>query len=244
MSEEKHYIYDGAIVLDIDSTLLYTRNKPPADGDLDFMKQAKYMPLRERIYHMKVKIYDRDKNGNITNPEAEDFEFWGCLRPYCKQFLVFCHRYFKHVIIWSAGHYDYVHAVVDEIFKGLHFRPDMIYTHLETIIDDNVGSLKPLAKIINDNKHLGLSLKNMVIVDDLNNNFETVNYSNGIEIPAYRPKKSADDMLEEDKRLLQIAQMIIARDLHEYDDIRSLDLKSTFNFTTEEYNKFLEDKLY
>lgn len=243
MKTERETLTDISLVLDLDHTLVYTFSKPPEEGDLDFLKDPKYLNIRNRVYHKKIKIYDRNPDGSLMKPvKYETYEFWGSQRPFVQEFLYFCHTCFRHIIIWSAGHYDYVHAIVEELFKNLPFKPDLIYTDLKTIFHEDLGTLKPLNTMIQNHPEMGLSLKKMIIIDDTDTTFETVNYNNGILIPRYKPKADPKSISEDDERLLQIIQKLIFPEIIECQDIRKIDLKKTFDYTAEEYRKLLDQR--
>lgn len=241
--EDRNTLTDIAIVLDLDSTLVYTYSKEPKEGSLDFLKDPKYLKLRNRIYHKKIKIFDRNPDGSIKDPENyEEYEFWGSQRPNVQEFLCFCYKCFKYVIVWSAGHYDYVHTIVDELFKNLPFRPDLIYTHLDTINDEKLGTLKPLMRMIQKNPDMNLSLKKMIIVDDTDSTFETVNPNNGVLIPKYKPRSNPKSIQQNDEKLLQILQKLMFPEVVNSKDVRKIDLKRTFDHSAADYYKMLEDR--
>lgn len=232
---------DLALVLDLDSTLIHTFDDEPKSGSLDFLRDPKYLNIRNRIYHKRIKIYERNKDGTIKDPQDyEMYEFWGVKRPYVQEFLCLCRKCFKYVIIWSAGHYDYVHAIVDELFSKLPFKPDLIYTHLNTIEDDDLGTLKPLSIMIKENPDMELSLKKMIIIDDTNSTFETVNFNNGILIPRYQPKPKPEYIAKEDESLIQVFQKLIFPEVVKCSDIRKVNLRDTFDYSAKDYDRLLD----
>lgn len=239
-SANPEYLTDLTLVIDLDNTLICTFKKPK-EGDLDFLRSPKYMTLRPRIYHKKIRIYEREDDGTLIRPtNYREYEFWGVKRPYVTEFLHYCHKAFKYIIVWSAGCYDYVHTIVKELFKDLDFEPDLIYTGLDTTFDNTLGTIKPLMRIIQENPELELSLKKMVILDDTRSTFEITNYDNGLFIPGYQPSCDPESMLKDDQCLLQAIQKLILPEVVECYDIRKVDLKNTFDIPAEEYAAQIE----
>jgi hypothetical protein len=56
---------------------------------------------------------------------SDSYMMWGSLRPHTKEFLATCQEVFDMVGIWSAGTYDYVHMIVDDV---LEIEPSFVWT--------------------------------------------------------------------------------------------------------------------
>src|SRR5581483_11219724 len=150
------------IVLDLDETLVHSHPESHIEllRELKIYSKAEYIDLRERIYKITMDdVVDKKGTGVKT-------EMWGILRPHVKEFLEFCFKYFKIVIVWSAGMKNYVNVIVDFLFKDIK-RPLIIWdrNEIEKLPDGTL--IKPLNKLINTvpglNKYM--SLENTFIVD-------------------------------------------------------------------------------
>jgi hypothetical protein len=114
------------------------------------------------------------------------FEFnkkrcWAIKRPYLDSFLDFLFENFDRVVLWSAGNYDYVHAVSNVIFNK--HKPYKIYTRDDCESKNGSKSHKPLSKIAGTDK----KLKNIFLVDNLPENSSS-NEQNHFYIPDYDPE--------------------------------------------------------
>src|SRR5437763_151797 len=83
------------VILDIDESLAHTFT----DTIMDELK----IPHGLQAYMLNI-LMDRNNGGSAT--------MWGVKRPYLDTFLNFCFSYFKLLIVWSAGTYEYVHTIV------------------------------------------------------------------------------------------------------------------------------------
>lgn len=98
------------IVLDLDQTLIATQE----DMEREVYEQYKTHDTSNRLYDIDV----TDADGRYIT--------WGLRRPHLKAFLDFCFKYFREVIVWTAGTYEYGHAIVNAIFENQ--RPHRILT--------------------------------------------------------------------------------------------------------------------
>src|SRR5204863_1613896 len=133
-----------------------------------------------RIYY--INIEDLEGPGCGTS-----HGYWGVIRPKVKEFLIFCFKYFRYVIVWSAGKRFYVEAIVDHLFKDLP-KPHYVFSWDDTVFRNKV-TYKPLTKIYEAmSKKYGNHLMNeatTLALDDTDTTFSE-NIENGIQIPAYR----------------------------------------------------------
>src|SRR3989304_1474697 len=106
---------DKVIVLDIDETLVHTFE------DHEIFNDSNLLELKRRIYHIEIIDIDRSH----VRGSGFVYQMSGIMRPYMKEFLEFCFKYFRFVTIWSAGTYSYVHSIVNEIFRDLPY-PDVV----------------------------------------------------------------------------------------------------------------------
>lgn len=199
---DKAQIKDQCIVLDIDETLVHTY-QPNAALPHNLIKNVftqlrtdpKYFAIRPRLYHITMEI-----------EYGKPLTYYGVKRPYLDEFIQFCFNHFKIVVIWSAGHPEYVKSMINVIFSTK-YHPHIIFSS-ENLYSSNNGDIynKPINTIINSYVDLNkyMSLNNTYIVDDRIDNF-VPNPQNGILIPRYSPILSADTILkDQDMDLLKL----------------------------------------
>ena len=212
------------IVLDIDQTLLCTFSDDALFDSLKIMKDKKLMDIRERAYFLK--LYDADgKKGNGTT-----MTLGGVYRPNLSVFLRFCFAYFDNVVVWSAGEYDYVHAVCKNMFRSLQ-SPKLIFT-LRDCESSRGKPTKPLVKI---STLLNIDISKMFILDDKTYTFYP-NQKSGILIPGYDPEENSDKtpdgvikaIREEDKAFEKLQDWLMKPEIIAVDDYRNIDKHGIF----------------
>jgi len=163
-------ISDKNIILDLDETLIHTFSDSEV-SNINKVGLFNHPLFRSRYYTLNL------------SSEGKDTDYYhGIFRPYYKQFLRFCLQYFKHVIVWSAGETEYVHAVVDKLFKDLP-EPFAVFTRPDCV-QENKRYIKPLSKIFESLKEYDISGYNTFILDDNEHTFIKNPY-NSIHIPAF-----------------------------------------------------------
>lgn len=107
-------------------------------------------------------------------------------RPHLKDFINFIHKYFDLIIVWSAGTFDYVHAICKLIFP--YYDECIVYTRDDCIPDNNGNYIKPLTELEKNEYLLSpiMNLRTMFVVDNLEDTF-VKNVSNAIHIPDFEP---------------------------------------------------------
>jgi NLI interacting factor-like phosphatase len=205
---------DKVIVLDLDETLVHTpRTEMSRYRELELNRLNELTP---RIYVIQMRdAVDARGTGNITT-------MWGVIRPHAKEFLAFCFSYFKMVIVWSAGVYEYVHEISKLLFAELP-QPHAILTRRDcTEVDGNYD--KNLHKLY-DNDELGkyATPKNTMIIDDRTVSYSTSCPDNGVHIPAYSPEPEIPNMKSDNIALLQLRAWLLRPEIRESDDVRTLD---------------------
>ena len=224
----KNSITNMVGILDLDNTLLHTADSMDDLKKLGIMTNPKLIELRRRCYF--IKLTDMDVVG-----DGSRYDFGGVKRPHLDEFLLFFFNYFRLGIVWSAGKRTYVHAIVENVFKGLKM-PDLVWSYDETEKDANDEVLKPLTKLMNSNfkyKHL-LSKENMIIIDDNETTFAK-NKKNAIHIPAYDVDFTVESMMKEDTALLQIKYWLLLPHVINNTDVTKLDMTTIFDYSHEDY---------
>lgn len=220
---------DKTIVLDMDSTLICTIG----DGsDISRILREKYTQEYNSLVDKGVIIPSTlVQYGGSGKAYHNDV----IKRPGVDQFLNFCKKVFKCVILWSAGQPSYVFDVVKHVLdpdnEGVF---DHIYTSKDIVHEtwkDSTFPTKPL-KLIQKNFPDSL-LENTIIVDDLVCNFAP-NPLNGVLIPAFSPKLQdiltvaklgvLDNMCD-DYSLLALLHFLSDADFLCIEDVRDYDLK-------------------
>lgn len=199
---------DLTIVLDLDSTLICTQD----EVDLSVYNYYRELDVKNRLYSISF------------TDDAGPYTTWGMKRIYLPEFLKFCFEYFAQVIVWTAGTYEYGHAIVDAIFDK---RPHRIYTR-EDCVPIKSGPLKDrLSKPISK---FNLDPRTTLTLDDTD--FTAIhNPNNLILCPAYEPvakKKTIydfDSIIEkdQDRYLYELKKYLLSREVMTSSDVRELD---------------------
>lgn len=198
---------DKCIVLDIDLTLVETQKDGLGWKTIGLMTDPKLIPLRSRAYYL----------GSVG--PGGYYDFWGVTRPNLHEFLVFCFSYFKLVTVWSAGKKDYVLSICDSLFRGIR-SPHLIYTQDDCVRDAEGQFYKPLQKMIDDPRTMGLmNFKNTWVLDD-NPDTLIANPTNGIVIPPYETHLNTTSMMMPDPTLLNLKTWLLRRDIAFAPDVR------------------------
>lgn len=215
-----------SIVLDLDSTLVYTFGNPMTMTNLRIYKDPKMLPVRKRSYHFNV--WDSGSPGQATaRGTGELLEVAGVFRPHAAEFVRFCFDYFDTVCVWSAGQPAYVNAITDRLFS--HSNPDNIFTWDnatqippdESDPEQRWGAEKPLARLFSSMPTM--NEKNTFLLDDNIDYFEKVNPDNAIHIPAYFPAETAEELLADDDTLLRLMDWLQTPEVMYTNDVRELD---------------------
>lgn len=149
------------IVLDLDETLIHSKANT-------LTKKGSKVP----IHHINI-----------------EGDPWTVIeRPHLKDFINFIHKYFDLVIVWSAGTYEYVHAICRLIFP--YYDECIIYTR-DDCVYENGNYIKPLIELEKNEYLLSpiMNLRTMIVVDNLGDTF-VKNVSNAIHIPNFEPEMS------------------------------------------------------
>lgn len=186
--QNEPHVPELTVVLDLDETLVHTYGSITEDS-ASMISNVASLDIRNRIY-----IIDLGFGPKMI----------GIQRNYVRSFLSFCGRFFKYVIIYSAGSKNYVEAVVKKIFKGIR-PPDMILSRNDCITLSDKSIVKSLDIVIGKARDKGIliSKSDIVFIDD-NPDYIRLDRNNAINIPAYEPSPTIESIRKRDQRLLQI----------------------------------------
>jgi hypothetical protein len=221
-SPRPHPQTEFSIVLDMDETLLSAilieeSETSPLDEVEDIYSRADLYDIRVRSF--RVPFYDpvTEKGTGIK------YDCWGVTRPHLEEFLNFAFKYFKNVVVWSAGRFSYVRRLTREITKDCH-RFDLVWTY-DDCTEEGYG--KPLKKLLEKYPHLG-DLSKIFIIDDKFSSIQN-NVENGIVIPAYEPSLDFESLREDDDALLKLKKWFQKPIVRNAKDIRTLDKSKIFD---------------
>jgi len=145
------------IVLDLDSTMVHTSSDLEAYTQLNLiMGEKNNLETRIKYFELQSKCLD-----------PNDRKMWTVLRPYTKEFLEFCTRYFNKIIIFTAGQEEYAHKIKDILEEVLGNKfTDVVYSYNYCYIPNKKNIHKPLS-IFKNNVHLqDVDEKNTFALDD------------------------------------------------------------------------------
>lgn len=197
------YLTDKTIVLNLDSTLvnISTLSQHTAERELlDSIPE-----ISHRIISRDVDIHDTDKDGKSI--AINKYSYFGIKRPHLKEFLLACRRIFKYIIIWCAGHEDYVNSLVDEIFRDLPFRPDLVYTAKQTLFDIDRGTIKSPVTLITKSVHMNLSMEKLLYIDHQDCSGKT------LVVPRYEFELTKENILKDDDVLYKVLEKLLVLDI-------------------------------
>ena len=114
-----------SIVFDLDKTLIYTASSSVKELHRSgILEDSKFFPAQKRVYYFDLPSSHPSKDG-IKTPDGVT-SMWGTMRPHAREFLEFCFKRFKRVIVFTAGTADYAIPICDVLFRGIS-KPYMIW---------------------------------------------------------------------------------------------------------------------
>lgn len=115
------------IVFDLDKTLIFTSSSPISKlVKSGVMEDSRFLEAQSRIYFFDLP----GKAGRVNVGEWGGdtvSRMWGVVRPGGREFLKYCFRRFKRVVVWTAGTAEYAVAICNALFRGIH-KPYMIWS--------------------------------------------------------------------------------------------------------------------
>ena len=227
------------IMLDLDATLIHTATKDKYSGI--FSEAATIQGLRDRIYHMFIDDVMSNTDDGFHG-EGQRSEYWGIERPGLKEFLKWCFSFFDVVGVWSAGQKPYVRAICKKIFVGKGIKsPHIVWTYNECEFQgEGKAMLKDLNKMVEspEGKKLGMSLSNIVLVDDRMASYNATP-NNGILIPPFSPEMflpssgKLEGLAETEDSLIKLGHWFANSGYFYTSDVRAIDKSSMAIFGRE-----------
>lgn len=216
------------IILDLDETLIKSWESINFVDELEIYSNVEV--YKKFIYdNSSPVIYSIYSNNRYGNKEVR---LWGIERPNLDIFMKFIHKYFQHIIVWSAGLPFYVEDLCRHIFKKNGYPcPKMIWTRENSEYYKDGAYHKPLSKIYDQNS-FNIDYKKTFILDDKPYTF-TNNPKNGILIPPYNPGNyltpKLDDLLDRsDNNLVKLINWFSRDEVINSKDIRELEKSNIF----------------
>lgn len=201
---------DVTVILDLDHTLLHTQSDMSGYEEALKLSSKENPRWRRRLYRISFTESGRSAVSgpilaSLDKSKRKEFikhlnsnNMWGVFRPGAIDFYEYCFHNFSKVVVWSAGHYDYVHKIVDHLHNITGKYPDLVWTYNDLDEDGEGYYLKDLHKMAKDKREIVGGIDRMIIIDDTSATFSR-NVDNAVHIPAYRfdgnPK---DAFLKED----------------------------------------------
>ena len=202
-------MYYRHVVLDLDATLVHSIQQDPTTIEV-LRTDPQYSFLKDRSAFLNVvDILDDSEKG-----KGSVSSFIVLIRPHTKEFLEYLLNNVDKISIYSAGHKRYVRAIESVIFpvNSEHYK-----NKLDKILTAKDCEMSP-GIVLKDLERVGFSLKETLIIDDNPTTF-TKNPYNVIHLPEYRPNLSKDEVMREDKTLLNIMTWM-DNNLKKHHDIR------------------------
>uniref|UniRef100_A0A6C0BED6 FCP1 homology domain-containing protein n=1 Tax=viral metagenome TaxID=1070528 RepID=A0A6C0BED6_9ZZZZ len=182
------------IVLDLDATLVHSIGQDSTSIEvLKTDPQYSFLSDRSKIINV-VDILDNSKKGKgiVTS-------FVVILRPYLKEFLNFLLDNVGKITIYSAGQKRYVRSIESQIFDVNNEIYNKKLVNVLTFAD-----CEPLDNyLVKDLEKKGFPMETTLIIDDNKSTFSK-NPDNAIYISAYTPNLSKEQVMYDDKTLLNI----------------------------------------
>lgn len=217
-------------VFDVDETMVHTlclnnntEGVMKVAEDLGIYTNPKYQDLRARSIRLEL--------DDPVTPRGTGARHgcWGITRPHLQRHLKFAFRYFRKVIIWSAGLREYVQRIVRYVNRD-NRKFDLIYHRANCKLLNGVY-VKPLDKMIAEHPEVG-PIEHMFIVDD-REDIAIYNMDNLILIPVYTPELTIESMREDDDAFLRLEKWLMQPHVMKSTDVRTLDKRGIFEFPDE-----------
>jgi len=205
------------MILDIDQCMANAYIESTSEAVLREGMKPENLKHRHRMMTMCIP--------SDTDPVGYDFA--AIKRPGLDKFLRFADAYFDQIIVWTAGDYEYGHAMVREIFRD-HRKPDLIMTRDNIAYNDPNdprSGHKPL-RVIGSLRPGMIDPAWTLFLDDTIGNFQD-DPDNGLHIPRYMPDES-DPFASTDRCLYHLMEWLDRPEVRDARDVRLLDKSKIF----------------
>lgn len=207
-------MYPKNVILDIDNTLLYTRNGVQGYERLKLFSDPHNYKARRRCFTI----------------EAEDYHMWSVSRPRFDEFVEGLDTLFDKIIVWTAGQGTYARAAVDHLWRD-HKKPYLVLDREFCVVNKDNGDIleKPISRITKEIDP-DINLSNTVIIDDRNFVFQYCNPNNGILIPSYSPDPTISAITADDDSFTKLLHFFSSPTFLKSSDVRSLSFDNIFTY--------------
>lgn len=180
-----------------------------------------------RLYNTLQKPEHYPRRSDVFLVQLPKDRMWGVKRPHLDNFLAYCFQHFQTVSVWSAGTAEYVHAVVEQIFRDWP-QPKLILTRNHVLYEEQEENdrfyCKPLQVFF---KHMPEANRtNTLLVD---NQFSNSKYDpeNIIHVPDFLPKQSLEGIYANDDCFTTLIAWFKEKK-KTVNDVRDLDKRNIF----------------
>lgn len=224
---------DLVLVIDLDETFVRTcgLTDPMTEAvKHEYFTHPKFLSIKPRLYILNI--------NDVQSPRGtgEKFITWGVMRPHGRKFLIFADKYFKEIIVWSAGLPKYVENIVSKLFWGLR-KPRIVFTrdHVKEVPDPQGAYMaKPLTDLPD------IDLAKTLALDDRVTTFY-FNPENGVALPAYTREEISksgekvprefypEELFEDDPTFDEFQSWLETPEVRNCTDVRKLDKTHIFS---------------
>ncbi len=128
------------------------------------MKKCIVLDLDSTLIYATKIIIENTEEYNLSTINTSNCKYYIYKRPFLKEFIEKVIESFKYVVVWSAGTYEYVHKICNELFKDYDDKPNIIFTRDDCTILDGKYRYKDLAKVAEEIK--GVEYNEILILED------------------------------------------------------------------------------
>lgn len=213
------------VLLDLDSTMIYAIFDP---NDIDnILNHPRYQQIKDRIFVCTLVDSLDDSifgTGSLTRVMF-------ILRPHARTFLKFLDDNVDTIGIWTAGNFRYARAIEyylfppDAVHKSKYQYEFYTREHCD-IMSDSDG-----CTVLKEFKARNIDLTTSIIIDDRPDTFSK-NLENGILIPRYEPEHIFEDIIRDDRSLLELIDWFKRSGILSCKDVRTVNKTRIFSSFT------------
>lgn len=224
------------LILDLDSTLIYTRDEE--EEDVTNREAIEKLSLFTKNHHLRKHLYYFECSSSflfgayrpglvtlrppltLSQKEKENLTF-----------VDFSFKYFDNVFVWSAGNENYVDCISTSIFKRKKKDLTSILSREDCIIDESNKTTKRLEYFFEGfSEKDGINESNTIIIDDNEDTFR-FNKKNAIHIPEFKPIFTTEyfSYNNTDDALFRVMDFFLSDEFTKAEDVRDVDKKKIFS---------------